>query len=178
MTLLLLSLLSAPQANDGSEGFGIWQVDPTYTTGALEYFLEIYVDPAEFAGQVKPTEADGEGQGQLHIKNTSSTFQYISINGVKVGRLGPLTTAKVHGLAAGTYEVTKEYPHGFVYTATVHTLPEGFEGIQHDPAVKPAEMPVPDEVPEAVQELREQEAEKAAAEETEKKVQTGGKKGD
>jgi hypothetical protein len=158
MTLLLLSLMSAPQANDGSKGFGIWQVDPTYTTGNLEFFLEIYVDPEAFPDQVEPTQADGSGTGELRIQNTTTTFEWISINGVKVGRLGPLTTAHVKGLAAGTYDVTIEYPHGFVYTKSMHTVaPEG-PGLVRDPAVQPVEMPVPAEVPEAVQRLREEQA--------------------
>lgn len=148
MTLLLLSLLSPADANEGSEGFGIWEVDPTYTQGNLAYLLEIYVDDAEFPSQVEPKVA-GEGTGDLHIRNNSTTFQFISINGVKVGRLGPLTTAEVRGLKAGTYEVTIEYPHGFVYTTDVETTSDGPAlPMQKDPNVTPAEMPTPDEVPE------------------------------
>ncbi|MCP4808554.1 MAG: hypothetical protein GY913_00425 [Proteobacteria bacterium] len=148
MTLLLLSLLSTSSANDGNKGFGIWEVDPTYTQGNLAYFLEIYVDDAEFASQVEPKTA-AEGTGELHIRNNSTTFEFISINGVKVGRLGPLTTAKVKGLKAGTYDVTIAYPHGFEYTTEVATV--GADGpqlpLKKDPNVKPVEMPTPDVVP-------------------------------
>ncbi len=175
MTLLLLSLLGSPQANDGSKGFGIWQVDPTYTTGNLEFFLEIYVDPEAFPGQVKPTEADGSGMGELRIQNTSTTFEYISVNGVKIGRLGPLTTARVKGLAAGTYDVTIQYPHGFVYTKSMHTVAsDAGVGLVRDPSVGPVEMPVPAEVPAAVQALRERE--RAEQAEPEKKVGSSEKK--
>lgn len=147
MTLLLLSLLSPSSANEGNEGFGIWEVDPTYTQGNLAYFLEIYVDDAEFPGQVEPKTA-AEGTGELHIKNTSTTFEFISINGVKVGRLGPLTTAKVKGLKAGTYDVTVAYPHGFEYTSEMATVSGGPSfPIKKDPQCEPGRHAHPGEGP-------------------------------
>ena len=156
--LLLLSTLSLAHA-EGSEGFGIWNVDPTYTTGNLEYFLEIFVDAEEFPKQVSPKLADkAGGTGSLHIENKSTTFEFISINGVKVGRLGPLTTAEVHNLPAGTYDVTIEYPHGFSYTKTMHTTGTGeaFDPseapLQPTDEVQPVPLPTVDEVPEALQE--------------------------
>lgn len=159
--LFLLSALSLAHA-EGSEGFGIWNVDPTYTTGNLEYFLEIYVDGEEFPSQVEPKLADkAGGTGSLHIENKSTTFEFISINGVKVGRLGPLTTAEVHNLTAGTYEVTIEYPHGFTYTKDVQTMGgESFDPetdtLQPSPDVVPVPLPTPDELPEAIEDKLEE----------------------
>ncbi|HJN74408.1 MAG TPA: hypothetical protein QGF58_10795 [Myxococcota bacterium] len=152
--LLLLSALSLAHA-EGSEGFGIWNVDPTYTTGNLEFFLEVFVDAEQFPSQVEPKQADeAGGTGDLHIQNKSTTFEFISINGVKVGRLGPLTTAEVHNLPAGSYDVTIEYPHGFSYTKQMHTTGGTFdpetEVLVPSDEVVPVPMPTVDEVPEAI----------------------------
>jgi len=152
--LLLLSTLSLAHA-EGSEGFGIWNVDPTYTTGNLEYFLEIFVDAEDFPTQVEPkTAAEGGGTGSLHIENKSTTFEFISINGVKVGRLGPLTTAEVHNLPSGSYDVTIEYPHGFTYTKAIHTVSDfdpATDTLQPSDEVTPVPLPTVEEVPEALQ---------------------------
>ena len=66
---------------------------------------------------------------------------------MKVGIVGPLTTAKVHRMKEGTYTVSFEAPNGFTYERVVATIePETTHhpadgGMKPDPAVQPAEMP-------------------------------------
>jgi hypothetical protein len=149
MSLLLIAALSSAPASEGHHGFGIYDVNPDLTTGDLEYFREIFVSPDAFPTQVDPLESAGDGFGVLEIENKTTASNVVHINGVKVGIVGPLTTAKIHRMKVGTYTVTQEAPNGFTYDKTVSTVEaEGAafdpaEGtMKPDPAVTPAVMPV------------------------------------
>lgn len=147
MNLLLLAALSTLPASEGHHGFGIYDVNPDLTTGDLEFFREVFVSPDAFPTQVDPLESSGEGFGVLLIENPITASQIIHVNGVKVGIVGPLTTAKVHRMKEGTYTVSFEAPNGFTYERVVATIEA--ETAHHpadgamkpDPAVQPAEMP-------------------------------------
>lgn len=156
MSLLLIAALSSAPASEGHHGFGIYAVNPDLTTGDLEFFREIFVSPDAFPTQVDPLESTGDGFGVLEIQNKTSASNLVHINGVKVGVVGPLTTARVHRMKEGTYTVTQQAPNGFTYdkkVATVAAETAAFDPAQGtmkpDPAVTPAVMPVGD-VPEMV----------------------------
>lgn len=147
MSLLLLAALSSAPASEGQEGFGIYAVNPDLTTGTLEFFREIYVSPDSFPTQVDPIESTGEGFGTLEIENKTTASQLVHVNGVKVGVVGPLTTAKIHRMKQGVYTVKQEAPNGFTFEKKVPTVAghafDPTEGrLQPAPEVKPVPMPV------------------------------------
>jgi hypothetical protein len=61
--------------------------------------------------------------GDLPIENITTAWADIAVNGQKIGRIRPVTTAVVHGVAAGFYDVTFTLPNGFTYTRRVRTTP-------------------------------------------------------
>jgi hypothetical protein len=78
--------------------------DPALSEGALENFQRVFVDPAEVIGTLKPIEAT-EGTGHLYIRNEYNGWVDVTVGGTKIGRIQPFTTAALHGVAAGTYDV-------------------------------------------------------------------------
>ncbi|MCB9746553.1 MAG: hypothetical protein H6740_28520 [Alphaproteobacteria bacterium] len=144
--LLLAALLSPTALAEGSDGFGIYEVNPDLTTGRMEFFREVYVDPATISESIKPKKAlpaGGPKTGDLRIRNGANGWQEVRINDVRVGQVGPLTTAIIHDMPSGLYEVTLTMPNGFAYTSTVSTAPEGQDGpIRRSDAVQPVPIPV------------------------------------
>ena len=149
--LLLLLALSAPAFASGDKGFGPFAPNPTYTTGKLEFFLEIYVDPEQVASQIEPTappQAPGPDpvtgepapalhtpiSGDLVIKNATQSWVDVKVNGVKVGRIGPLTTAVMHGMRSGVYDVTFTLPNGYSWTDSKNTV---MPSVTRDSQVEP-----------------------------------------
>lgn len=143
-TLLLVALASPTALAEGNDGFGIYEVNPDLTTGRMEFFREVYVDPETVSDAIKPNKTlPGPAQGNLRIHNGSSGWQEVRINDVRVGKVGPLTTAVIHDMPSGIYKVTLTMPNGFEYTKNVTTVPEGQDGpIQRTDAVQPPPMPV------------------------------------
>lgn len=78
--------------------------DPALTSGALENFQRIYVDPNEVIDSLKPMKK-AEGTGHLYIRNEYNGWVDVTVAGTKIGRIQPFTTAALHGVAAGTYNV-------------------------------------------------------------------------
>ena len=78
--------------------------DPALSEGALENFQRVFVDPAEVIDTLKPIEAT-EGTGHLYIRNEYNGWVDVTVGGTKIGRIQPFTTAALHGVAAGTYDV-------------------------------------------------------------------------
>ena len=78
--------------------------DPALSEGALENFQRLFVDPVEVIGTLKPIEAT-EGTGHLYIRNEYNGWVDVTVGGTKIGRIQPFTTAALHGVAAGTYDV-------------------------------------------------------------------------
>lgn len=124
MLLLLATALNTASAQDTVEDYRIYQENPALTKGNLASFREIYVDPEAFPGQIKPTEP-GEGTGVLLISNATSAPTIIRINDQKVGMVGPTETARIHGVAAGTYTVSlKSDLNHMEWTARIATIGE------------------------------------------------------
>lgn len=152
---ILASLVGgAALAEDGSKGFGIYGVNPDLTTGEMEFFREVYVDPATFPGQLTPKVPAPEGapeRADLSVRNGASAWVDLTINGTKVGKIGPLTTVVIHGVKSGTYEVSMTAPNGFTLKQKVAT--EGTKVLSapltRDPAVTP--LPLLEGQPPAVE---------------------------
>lgn len=59
--------------------------------------------------------------GSLVISNDAMTWAEVTVNGTKVGVVGPLTDAALHGLNTGLYDVAITHPTGFTYYQAVRT---------------------------------------------------------
>ena len=89
----------------------------------LEDFRELYVDAESFASQVTPKEA-ADGTGKLVVYNRTSSPMELEVNGVRVGMLQPATPAILHGMAAGSYQVSLTSLSNFKATKWVSTVSE------------------------------------------------------
>jgi len=132
--LLLVSLLAPASAEDPSLPYRptTYVVDDTLTTGAVENFRSLAGDPTALPGTLNPKPvapaADGSvtrtfGKHSLPVQNRSSSYADISVNGVKVGRIGPLTVGAIHGVKPGVYSVAFRLQDGSVEEREVKSLP-------------------------------------------------------
>jgi outer membrane protein OmpA-like peptidoglycan-associated protein len=111
-------------------------VDDLLTSGPVENFREVFVDPAALGAKLKPSAApkvprpEGAvgvgpsipGKASLPISNISSSYAEIEINGDKIGIIGPLTSGAIHGVRSGTYAVTFTLQNGYTVTKKVGTM--------------------------------------------------------
>lgn len=120
MLFVLFTLLTPAFAQ---ESRNLYQDNPALTEGKLEDFRELYVDAETFASQVTPKEA-AEGTGKLVVYNRTSSPMELEINGVRVGMMHPATPAILHGMPAGSYEISMTSLSNFKATKIVSTVPE------------------------------------------------------
>jgi hypothetical protein len=117
---LFLSLLLAAEEP-------IWRpdtyptVNPGLSTGTIENFREVFVDPAQAPGQLKPAEAHS-GTSDLSIRNDLTAWTEVTIAGTKIGVLDALQSGVIRGVTAGVYEVALHYPNGFEKKLKVTTM--------------------------------------------------------
>jgi len=96
--------------------------NPRYSTGPIENFRQVYVDPAQAPAQLKPAEPQGSGMSDLSIYNDRQGWGDVTVSGTKIGLLDSLTNGVIHGVAAGTYEVTLHYSNGFEKKLRISTM--------------------------------------------------------
>lgn len=102
------ALLAAPAYATNTKTF---PVNPYYSTGKMENFRELYVDPDKFVAGLEPlAPAEGEAAtgSQLRIMNDTIGFIKVTVNGVEVGVLTPMIEGVLNDVAPGAYEVTIE----------------------------------------------------------------------
>jgi hypothetical protein len=92
-----------------------------YSTGAFENFRRLYVDPAVAVTSLKPKEAGDKPSADLVVENPTSAWAVVTVSGLKVGQIGPLRTAVMHGVPSGTYEVSFELPNQRKFTEALAT---------------------------------------------------------
>lgn len=111
-------------------------VDDHLTNGAVENFRELYVDPVALGKKLTPTKAitapavegapgvaaKNRPTASLPIINLSSSYADVTINGTKVGRIGPLTNGAIHDVKSGEYEVGFKLQNGYELTKKVQTV--------------------------------------------------------
>jgi outer membrane protein OmpA-like peptidoglycan-associated protein len=111
-------------------------VDDHLTNGPVENFRELYVDPAALGKKLSPKKAitapgvDGapgiaakvKPTASLPIINLSSSYADVTVNGTKIGRIGPLTNGALHSVKAGVYEVGFKLQNGYELTKEVQTV--------------------------------------------------------
>lgn len=130
LAFALLGLVASAAAAEDRGGFGPYAPSPTLTRGRLEGFRELYVAP-EVADSLSParplpTVDDAPppvGLGDLELINRTNAFTDVEIAGVKLGRVGPLTTALIHDLPAGVYDVRFTAPNGLSVVRAVEVRP-------------------------------------------------------
>lgn len=95
--------------------------DSALTEGPVENFQRLYIDPSTISSQLTPIKKrKGETLESLPIKNKTTAWVDISINDIKIGRIGPLTTGLIHDVIPGKYLITLEVEKTqFAYTMTV-----------------------------------------------------------
>jgi hypothetical protein len=98
-----------------------YTVNPRFSTGPIENFRDIYVDPAQTPAQLKPVEAQ-TGTSDLSILNDFMGWGEVTVGGTKIGTIDSLTTGVIHGVPAGTYEVVLRYSNGFEKKLRVSTM--------------------------------------------------------
>ena len=103
------TLLAAPAIASNTKTF---PANPYYSTGTMENFRELYVDPDKFVGGLEPVApldgADAQAGSQLRILNDTIGFVVVTVNGVEVGVLTPMIEGVLNDVKPGQYEVTIE----------------------------------------------------------------------
>jgi len=106
-------------------------LDDRISTGRIENFRELYVNPAQIGESLKPKGKLGpvarmsnpKGKSaSIPVVNETSSFAEVSINGVKIGVIDALQNGAIHDVPAGLYEVTFGLQNGYEETRTVATL--------------------------------------------------------
>lgn len=95
--------------------------DPAYTKAPFAGLERLYVDPATTVAQVKPLTAkpsaervpDAPGTHTVVFTNPMSAFGEVTVNGTKVGTVGPFATVHLEGFAAGWYQLDVTMTSGF-----------------------------------------------------------------
>jgi hypothetical protein len=97
--------------------------DPALSEGLTENFQRLYVSPENISKQLKPQKSDGSGLETLPILNRTTGWVDVEVNGTKLGRIGPLTTALIHNVEAGEYLVSLMVENTqYTYTESFNTL--------------------------------------------------------
>ena len=82
-------------------------------------FQRLYVDPDTIASQLTPSKSKKSKQKEsLAIINKTTGWTDLTVSGVKIGRIPPLTTAVIHEVKPGDYNVEQ------VVENTQYTLKE------------------------------------------------------
>jgi outer membrane protein OmpA-like peptidoglycan-associated protein len=115
-----------------SVGFGETRpVKPAETEAAgkanrrVEFVIQRWSDVPEMtevsAIGEKPAEVQPPDGTSLEIANDHQIFADITVNGQKVGEVGPSTVAAIHGLSPGLYDVGFTHPTGYAYYRAIRT---------------------------------------------------------
>ncbi len=106
-------------------------LDDRVSTGRIENFRELYVNPAQIGeslspiGQLGPVgkmQSPANQRASIPIVNETSSYAEISVNGVKIGVIDALQNGAIHDVPHGIYEVTFGLQNGYQETHTVNTL--------------------------------------------------------
>ena len=102
-----------------------YPANPDLTAGKIENFFSLYIDPDAAAATLKPkTPTRNNTTESLPIVNIAMAWQEVTIDGTKIGTIGPLTTGAIHGVSAGEYVVKMTSSTGYTSTARVQTTNE------------------------------------------------------
>lgn len=102
-------------------------VNPGYTKPPFAGMEQLFVDPAATLAQLKPMAerpagekpADAPGTGKLVFTNPMSQWAELTVNGIKVGIIGPYATCTFDGLGTGWYTLDAKVSTGFARTFAI-----------------------------------------------------------
>ena len=142
LALLLLFGLSAA-ASDSSVPLRplTYPLDGKLSEGPVAHFRALYVDPAAFVAGLKPvappampseavantpggvaaTAINTPPTGNLLVLNDRGSPAEVSVNGVKVGQIGPYVYGVIGPVLSGSYAVMITWPNGLSLTLNVPT---------------------------------------------------------
>lgn len=116
------TLLAAPAYATNTHTF---PVNPYYSTGTMQNFRELYVDPDKFVQGLEPVAPlegpEAQANAQLRILNDSIGFIKVTVNGTEVGVLTPMVEGVLNNVKPGQYEVVFEMPNGLRTTYRLST---------------------------------------------------------
>jgi hypothetical protein len=120
---------AAPASDATAQGWAMrpltYPANPDLTEGKIENFFSLYIDPDAAAATLKPkTPVRGNNTETLPIVNIAMAWQEVTVDGTKIGIIGPLTTGAIHGVAAGEYVVKMTSSTGYTATSRVSTTNE------------------------------------------------------
>jgi hypothetical protein len=105
-----------------------YPANPDLSKGTIDNFFSVYVNPNALASTLKPKqEARDATTATLPIANRTTGWQEITVDGTKIGVIGPLTVGAIHGITAGVYVVKMTNSTGYTATTRIETttrLPE------------------------------------------------------
>lgn len=96
-------------------------VDDKLSEGKIENFRALYVKPEALNGQLQGRGPSG-GAASLPINNEFTSYAEISVEGVKIGVIDPLSNGAIHEVPAGVYAVSFKLQNGYVETRKVRTV--------------------------------------------------------
>ncbi len=106
---LFAAMLAAPAYASNTKTF---PVNPYYSTGTMENFRELYVDPDKFVQSLEPVAplegAEAPASAQLRIMNDTIGWVMVTVNGVEVGMITPMVEGVLNNVKPGQYEVVIE----------------------------------------------------------------------
>ncbi len=106
-------------------------LDDRITTGRIENFRELYVNPAQVGESLKPVGKLGPvarmnnppgKRASLPIVNETSSYAEISVNGIKIGVIDALQNGAIHDVQPGVYQVTFGLQNGYEETRSIATM--------------------------------------------------------
>jgi outer membrane protein OmpA-like peptidoglycan-associated protein len=89
----------------------------------VEFVIQRWADVPEMTEVAEigaPAQVTADGTS-LAIENDHQIHAEVTVNGQKVGRIGPTTVAAIHGLKPGLYDVGFTHPTGYNYFRAVRT---------------------------------------------------------
>ena len=96
-------------------------VDARRSTGRIENLQALYVQPEAFAAWLSARHP-GATLGSLPLCNAYRAVAELSVEGVAIGTIAPLTLGALHGVPTGTYAVRWLLPNGYAETRTVQAV--------------------------------------------------------
>jgi hypothetical protein len=91
------------------------------TTGRMEGFRRVTVDPAAWPDSAKPASNATGAKADLWIENPTSASVETHVNGELIGIIPPHVDAVVKGVAGGTYKVDLKAPNGYPISTSATT---------------------------------------------------------
>ncbi|MBL8619213.1 MAG: OmpA family protein [Deltaproteobacteria bacterium] len=98
-------------------------VDDKVSEGKIENFRSLYVKPDQVNGLIG---ADAKARAptlqSLPINNEFSSYAEISVDGVRIGVIDPMSNGAIHELPAGIYRVSFKLQNGYVEERSLRTV--------------------------------------------------------